>query len=277
MNVRSGTTARIAALHVYPIKSCRGLTLESVVITPTGFEGDRQWMVVNESGRFLTQRELPRLALVVPTREEHGLRLTAPGMPEFAVRRDRTEAAMRVTVWNDSLDADDAGKDAADWLSQFLGRAVRLVRFATRSQRPSAGEWTGDVLALNQFSDGFPILATSLASLGDLNKRLADPVPMSRFRPNVVLEGLQPYDEDRIHELVGDTLRLRLVKPCARCKITTTDQLSGEVMGDEPLKTLKAYRWSPQLRGILFGQNVIVIDGVGSTLSVGQSFKIVWK
>jgi uncharacterized protein YcbX len=269
--------ATVAALNIYPVKSCRGTPLEHVGIGSTGLLDDRRWMVVTDTGRFLTQRELPRLALVAPTLHERQLTFTAPGMAGLVLSTEANSYSLQVTIWRDHCAAFDSGDQAAEWLSTFLERPVRLVQFDPTSTRHANRQWTGAIAAPTQFSDGYPILVISKASLDDLNKRLVTPVPMNRFRPNLVLDGLQAYEEDRIHELLAGELRLRLVKPCNRCKITTTDQSSGEVMGEEPLKTLKTYRWSQELRGVLFGQNAIVIDGAGAQLCVGQRLEITWK
>jgi uncharacterized protein len=271
---------RIESLHVYPIKSCKGQSLQSAVLTETGLANDRRWMLVNGADKFLTQRELPRLALIDVALTTDGARLSAPGMPTIEIAAHDDSPQRTVTVWRDTLQAFDEGERAAEWLSSFLAAQVRLIRFNPAARRVSNPEWTGDAEALNMFSDGYPILLLSEASLADLNQRLpgdVGPLPMNRFRPNIVASGIDAYDEDRIHELRGDGVRLRIVKPCARCKITTTDQFTGEVMGDEPIATLKKYRWNAELRGICFGQNVIVIDGVGAQLAVGQSLDIVWK
>ena len=184
---------------------------------------------------------------------------------------------MQVTIWHDRCAALDCGVEAAAWLTEFLERSVRLVQFDRVGQRMSNPQWTGDIQAPTQFADAFPVLAIAEASLDDLNSRLAKPLPMNRFRPNVVLGGLQPYDEDRIHELVNGAVRLRAVKLCTRCKITTTDQARGTVDGEEPLLTLKTYRWSSELRGVTFGQNMIVTAGVGEQLHVGQQLEIEWR
>jgi uncharacterized protein len=273
-------TAKVAALHVYPVKSCQGLAAAAVQLTPTGFYRDRHWMMVNPAGKFLTQRELPRMALITTALTTQGVRLTVSDRSAFDVQIADACQERTVTVWRDTLIALDAGDAAAQWLSQFLQTDVRLISFAPQARRVSSREWTGDVESLNQFSDGYAMLAISEASLADLNSRLpsaVQPLPMSRFRPNIVLSGLDAYDEDRIHELHAGAVRLRIVKPCTRCKITTTDQVSGEVRGDEPITTLKSYRWDAALRGVTFGQNVILIAGAGHSLSVGQELKIVWK
>jgi hypothetical protein len=155
-------------------------------------------------------------------------------------------------------------------LSELLGRPLRLVRFDQSRVRLSDLAWTGGLAAPNLFSDGFPLLAIARASLADLNSRLAVPLPMDRFRPNLVLDGLPPYGEDALGDLIAGALRLRRVKPCTRCSITTTNQGTGAVEGDEPLRTLKSYRWDRALRGVTFGQNLIVVAGAGSRLTVGH-------
>jgi uncharacterized protein YcbX len=270
--------ATITGLNIYPVKSCRGIALQAATIGRAGFELDRHWMVTNEAGRFLTQREVPRLALIVPSLEGRELTLEAPGMSPLRVPSVAGAPSLEVTIWGDKAPASDAGGEVATWLSSFLERPVRLVAFDPDGVRPTKKEWTQDEEALNEFSDGFPFLVTSQASLDDLNTRLAERLPMNRFRPNVVIDGVEAYAEDRIHELSGDGVRLRLAKPCDRCKITTTNQLTAEVSpADEPLVTLKSYRWSKELRGVLFGQNGFAVDGRGSTLRVGQKLEIAWK
>lgn len=271
---------RIESLHVYPVKSCKGLSLQSALLTETGLANDRRWMIVNGADKFMTQRELPRLALIDVVITANGARMSAPGMPTIEIAAHDGSPQRTVTVWRDTLLAFDEGEPAAEWLSSFLAAQVRLIRFNPDARRVSNPEWTGDAEALNMFSDGYPILLLSEASLADLNQRLpgdVGPLPMNRFRPNIVVSGIDAYDEDRIHELRGDGVRLRIVKPCTRCSITTTDQFTGEVMGDEPIATLKKYRWNAELRGVCFGQNVIIVNGVGAQLAVGQSLNIVWK
>jgi hypothetical protein len=177
-----------------------------------------------------------------------------------------------VTVWGDRCEAFDQGEDAAGWIGALLGREARLVRFDPAARRRSDPDWTGAVEAHTRFSDGFTLLVVSRASLGDLNSRLSAELPMERFRPNLVLDGLPAYGEDQLHEIEADGVRLRIVKPCTRCSIATTDQRTGAVAGEEPLRTLKTYRWNAQLRGVTFGQNTIVIEGAGRALGRGQVF-----
>jgi hypothetical protein len=263
--------ATIAALHVYPVKSCRGLAPAEARLTAAGLEYDREWMIVTPDGRFLTQREEPRLATIAVALGDGALSLSAPGAGTVAVPLGPPAGApLEVTVWKDRCRALDQGEDAASWLGDLLGRRLRLVRFDPAQPRASSREWTGAVEAWTRFSDGFALLAISTASLADLNARLPRPLPRDRFRPNLWLDGLAAYGEDHLHELVAGAARLRRVKPCTRCIITTTDQSRGARDGEEPIRTLKGYRWDAALRGVTFGQNLIVAGGEGERLRVGM-------
>lgn len=271
------TRTRLAALYYYPVKSARGLELEAAPLTRAGLEHDRRWMLIDARGRCLTQRELPRLALLRPTLSSTTLGLEAPAMPALQLPLAYTGARRRVRIWRSECAAFDEGDAAADWMSAWLGAECRLVRFDPSERRLSSSRWTGRQQAENRFADGFPLLLLGAASLEDLNARLRHRLPLDRFRTNLLLEGLDPYDEDRIAELRAEGIRLRIVKPCARCKITTTNQQTGEVEGDEPLATLKTYRYDATLRGVLFAQNAIVIEGPGRTLRRGQWLEVHWK
>jgi MOSC domain-containing protein len=270
-------SAAITGLFSYPVKSCRGIAHERAQLAATGFEGDRHWMLVRPNGRFVTQRELPRMALVGTQLNAAYLVLAAPGMPDLEVSREAAGVARDVTVWKFDGRGIDCGDQAAAWATQFLETPLRLVRFDPSAPRVCSPEWTLDTRAVTEFSDGYPILVISRASLADLNARLPQALPMERFRPNVVIDGVEAYDEDRIHELRAGPVTLRIVKPCARCSITTTDQDRGAVDGVEPLRTLKEYRYDSRLKGVLFGQNAIIVDGVGEHLQVGQRFDVRWK
>jgi uncharacterized protein YcbX len=264
-------------LHVYPIKSCRGIAQEIAQLAPTGLVDDRHWMLVRPNGRFITQREYPRMALIGTQVDAGALTLTAPGQPVIAVPREVGGESRAVTVWKFDGRGIDCGDDVAAWVSRFLETPLRLVRFDTSVPRECSEEWTPGTRAVTEFSDGYPILVISRASLADLNSRLPKALPMERFRPNVVIDGVDAYDEDRMHELRAGPVTLRIVKPCSRCSITTTDQQAGAVDGVEPLQTLKEYRFDKRLRGVAFGQNVIIVSGVGETLRVGQPFDVTWK
>jgi uncharacterized protein YcbX len=234
-------------------------------------------MLVRPNGRFVTQRELPRMALIGTRMDAQGLTLSAPAMPDLNVPLAACGSARPVTVWKFDGRGIDCGPDAADWVTKFLQADLSLVAFDTGLPRSCSPEWTKDTPAITEFADGFPVLVISRASWHDLNSRLPRALPMERFRPNVVIDGIDAYDEDRIHELRANGVTLRMVKPCARCSITTTDQQAGAVDGDEPLRTLRTYRFDRELRGVLFGQNAIVVEGVGRRLRVGDPFDITWK
>jgi len=265
---------QIASLHYYPVKSCAGVDVDCVQLTSAGIAMDRAWMVVTPSGRFLTQRELPRLALIRPTIVEGVLMLAVPGLSVLRVPPGLEGSRVPVAIWKDTCPGIDAGDEAAAWLQQCLERECRLVRFDPAHRRLSSMEWTGGLEAENRFSDGYPLLVIGRASFDDLNARLARALPMNRFRPNIVIEGLGPYDEDRVDELFDDDVRLKIVKPCTRCTITTTEQSTGEVDGVEPLRTLKSYRHDRTLNGVLFGQNAIIVQGHGAALRRGQQLSV---
>ncbi len=260
----------LASIHSYPVKSCRGIGHQSALLTSAGLEHDREWMFVAADGRFITQRDEPRLARVDVALGDGALHLSADAAGGVAVPFDLSGLRSSVAVWGDHCVGVDQGDAAAGWIGSLLGRDARLLRFDPASSRRSDPAWTGELDAFSLFSDGFPLLVVSRASLDDLNSRLPVAVPMERFRPNLVLDGLPPYGEDDLHEIECGGVRLRIVKPCTRCVITTTDQRSGERMGDEPLRTLKTYRWNAALRGVVFGQNAIVVSGAGQRLSAGS-------
>lgn len=269
--------AVITGLWVYPIKSCAGVALSSAELTSTGLPNDRRWMLVTPKGRFISQREHGRLALVTPLLRGNGMHIDAPGMPTLEITGTARARLQQVTVWQDQCQAYDEGDDAAEWFSQYLAQPVRLVRFADEQHRPSSSDWTGEVQALNQFSDGFPLLVISNASLHDLNSRLQTALPMNRFRPNLTIDGLPAYGEDAVDELRSDDARIRIVKPCTRCKITTTEQTTGVSDGAEPITTLRSYRYDARLRGVTFGQNAVIVAGLGTQLRVGQALQVSWR
>lgn len=275
--------ARIARLFVYPVKSCAGVELTETLLIETGLEFDRAWMVVDEAGEFVTQREVPRMALIKPQLRHSEMVLRAPGMLALHIAFDRVEAPTRVRVWKDEVAAYDMGDLAAQWFSDFLSepgrpRKLRMVRFDPEQRRLSSLKWTDGVEALNQFADGFPLLVASEGSLAELNARLAAAghaaVGIERFRPNVVLAGIEAHDEDRVetlHIATGEgEVSLRPVKPCARCPIPDIDPATG-LSSPEVGDTLRTYRADPRVDGaITFGMNAIVLQGVEHALRVGQ-------
>ena len=271
----SAQVAVLSALHVYPIKSCRGIELDAAQLTPTGLADDRHWMLVRPSGRFVTQRELPRMALISTALSARALTLAAPGAAPLIVSREQSGESAPVTVWGFTGRGIDCGEEAALWCTSFLGTPLRLMRFDASAPRTCSVDWTGDVPATTEFSDGFPILVISRASLAELNSRLPKALPMERFRPNLVLDGLDPHGEDALDEIVFDTdagpVRLKLVKPCARCPIPDVDPetgIAGHAVGD----TLASYRADARLDGALtFGMNAVIVEGIERALRVGMT------
>lgn len=275
----------LRSVHVYPVKSCAGVALDESLLIETGLEFDRAWMVVDAAGRFVSQRELPRMALIRTTLKHTELVLRAPGMLALHLALDAVEAPRQVTVWNDTVAAYDMGDLAAQWFSDFLAVQgngdvkfpLRLARFDPEQKRLSSKQWSGDIDAENAFSDGFPLLVVSQASLDELNERLARKdvaaVTMARFRPNLVLDGLDAHGEDFLDEIRFDTpegpVRLRLVKPCPRCPIPNVDPETGEP-GHEPGDTLSTYRADERLDGkITFGMNAVIVEGIECGLRSG--------
>ncbi|RYF31311.1 MAG: MOSC domain-containing protein [Comamonadaceae bacterium] len=275
--------ATIARLYVYPVKSCAGVALPEVLLTETGLEFDRAWMVVDATGEFVSQRELPRMALIQPTMKHMEMVLRAPGMLALHIAFDRVEKPVRVKVWNDEVAAYDMGDIAAQWFSDFLSepgkpQTLRLARFDPEHKRLSNMKWTEGVEAPNQFADGFPLLVASEASLAELNDKLVaaghEAVTMQRFRPNIVLAGVEAQDEDRMetmHVTTGEgEAQLQPAKPCPRCPIPDIDPMTA-ISTPEVSDMLRTYRANPKVDGaITFGMNCIVAAGVEHLLKVGQ-------
>ena len=255
----------IDSLFLYPLKSGRGIALETAEVCPTGLQSagarDREWLIVNPRGRFLTQRTHPKLATITatPLHARQGLRLQAPGCDamDVAIPQPSTHAAVQIEIWQKPAQAIDAGDAAAVWLSQLLGEPVRLVHAGAGTARLANQAYTGPQEVPLLFPDGYPILVCNRASLDDINGQLPSPIPMQRFRPNIVIAGLDAWAEDRIAAVQIGALRLRLVKPCERCIIPSLDQTSG-LPGVDPTPVLKRQRFNPTLRAVTFGENAIV-------------------
>nr|WP_274708760.1 MOSC N-terminal beta barrel domain-containing protein [Variovorax sp. S12S4] len=276
--------ATIARLFVYPVKSCAGVELPEALLTETGLEFDRAWMVVDAQGEFVTQRQLPRMALIKPQMKQMEVVLRAPGMLALHLAFDKVEKPVRAKVWKDEVAAYDMGDIAAQWFSDFLSepgkpQTLRLVRFDPEQKRLSSLDWTDGVEATNQFADGYPLLVASEGSLAELNERLAaaghDAVGIERFRPNIVLAGIESHDEDRVDALHIETAEgeaeLKPVKPCTRCPIPDIDPATG-VSSPEVGDMLRTYRADARVDGrITFGMNCIVLQGVEHMLKVGQA------
>lgn len=244
----------LSAIWIYPVKAAAGVALTEARVEARGLAGDRRWMIVDPNGRFLTQREHPRLALLKAHAAGGALRLEAPAHGALDVPVPPPDgAAETVQVWRDTVEATPAGAEADAWLSAFVGAACRLVYMPDASTRPVDPAYgrPGDHVS---FADGYPVLLAAEASLADLNGRLDAPVPMNRFRPNLVVRGSEPFAEDTWRRIrIGD-VAFRVVKPCARCTVPTVDQATG-VAGKEPLRTLSRYRKKDGK--VYFAQNLI--------------------
>lgn len=250
----------VSAIYLYPVKSLRGFAVPAAEIDALGFVGDRRFLVIDERGQFLTQRTLPRMALVETALTERDLVLRAPHMGACSVPRQAAGPAEEVTVriWkSEGLRAEDCGVEVAVWLSEFLRAPVRLVRIGPAFCRPLAKPGKAQPDDVLNFADGYPFMVLSEASLADLNDRLDEPLPVNRFRPSFVISGTTPFAEDGWARVRVGPVTFRAGGPCARCIVTTTDQLTAE-RGKEPLRTLAMYRRdAADPTDVNFGQNLI--------------------
>ncbi|WP_295667552.1 MOSC N-terminal beta barrel domain-containing protein [uncultured Mucilaginibacter sp.] len=265
---------QISELYIYPIKSLPGIKVNSVLVTPTGFEYDRRWMLVDENNLFISQREAPQMTQLLVSLETNGLKVTNKINGEFLIlpftaspskgRKARTH----VVVWDDTCYAEFVSDEADIWFSSMLGFKCRLVYMPDDARRMVDQTYApGDVIT--SFSDGYPFLLIGQASLDDLNSRLAVPLPMDRFRPNIVFATGEPYEEDLLGNFTIGSISFKGVKLCARCPIPTINQQDG-TRGKEPLKTLASYR--QKNNKVLFGQNLIHY-GEGA-IKVGDKLKV---
>jgi len=261
-------TMQLAAISIYPVKGCRRTELAQATVGAFGLAGDREWMVVRPDGFFLTQRTHPRLARIIPRLTPTGLRLEHAELEPLEVEAAAASAPIGVTIWKRSALARDAGEGAAAWLSTALGVPARLAGVAPATRMTADRAFVGERDVPIAFSDAYPILICNSASLAELSRRIGTPLPMDRFRPNLVLDGLDAFREDSIRELRIGAARFRLVKPCTRCVVPSLDQLSGERSTD-PTPTLKRFRWDKALRGVTFGVNATV-EPEGARLQLGD-------
>jgi len=270
---------RIAELNLYPIKGCRGIALPEAELAGTGLQaggvGDREWVVVDTEGEFLSQREYPRMALIETRLTSTSLRMKAPGMLLLEVPLESEGDVLSVRVWDDRVCAVTQGDVADAWLSRYLGAPARLVRFDHEATRLAAHRYTGKVDAPFKFADAFPLLVTTTASLAALNDRLqrqgGAAVGMDRFRSNIVLDGAPAFEEDYFGSLRIGPILIRPVKPCARCSVPGVDPATGE-HSTAVTEVLAAMRSRPD--GVMFGVNAIVVEGAGGTLRVGDAVRV---
>ena len=272
----------ITGLNIFPVKSLQGIAVDSAPLGVRGLAFDRCWMVTDSTGRFMTQRELPAMATIGVRLAPEALVLEHPSTSALVVDRNEPGGTrVRVKVWKDECPAYDEGEAAARWLTTVLGTwrdgALRLVRFADDHRRPVDARYLRGERSHTAFTDGFPLLVTSESSLASLNAQLAASgvatVPMNRFRANIVVSGLAPFEEDALDALVttGGAYEIAMRKPCRRCAIITTDQTDGLVPdSQEPLRTLMRMNTRADMPGAFFGQNAIVLNAHGATVSVGD-------
>jgi uncharacterized protein YcbX len=273
--------ASIASLHLYPVKGCRGIEVGRATLAPTGLEvdgiGDREWVVVDADGEFLSQRELPQMTLIETRLTSTALRLNAPGMLQLEVPFASEGDVLDVTVWNDRVPAVTQGEVADAWVSRYLGQPCRLMRFDPEAKRLSNVRYTGATAAPYKFADAFALLIASTASLADLNTRLAQrgfaSVGIERFRPNLVLAGVDAFEEDYAARLAIGAAELRIVKPCVRCSVPNVDPSNGATL-NEPGDTLALYRDNARAGGVTFGVNAIVERGTGAELTRGDAVEL---
>jgi uncharacterized protein YcbX len=276
----------IAELTIYPIKSCAGLSLKEATLTRAGLMTeqiyDREWMLVDAGGVALTQREHPRMALIVPRLKAQTMELRAPGMLQLEIPLGLPDPdsapSLQVQVWEDTVLAYDCDATTATWFSKFLGIECRLVRFHANAKRLTSGKWTNGEQHPTLFSDGYPILVAGAGSLQDLNEKLAKqgraPLPMNRFRPNLVIGDLDAFEEDYAEQLRIGEAALKPCKPCSRCPMPSVDQTTGE-FGPDPLDILQSYRAKAEVDGgICFGMNAVVTTGDGVKLRVGDQIEV---
>jgi len=259
----------LSSLHVYPLKGAGGFSPSAWEVDDRGFRYDRRWMLVDPAGDFITQRDEPRLSLVRTRIEPPHLVLDAPAMPEIRLALAPLGGrAMTVQVWGQLVEAWLPDTKADQWISEYLARPCGIAHMPEDATRPISPDHAAPWREVS-FADGFPFLVISQASLDDLNQRIPVPLPMNRFRPNLVVAGTAPFAEDGWRRVRIGPLHLDLVKPCERCVVTTTDQATAE-RGHEPLRTLATYR---RVDGkVMFGQNAIH-DATG-TIEVGTELEV---
>jgi uncharacterized protein YcbX len=276
----------LSAITLYPIKSCAGISLQEVTLTSLGLMTeqiyDREWMVVDSNGACLTQREYPRMALITPTIKATTLELRAPGMLRLEIPLGLPDPAnapsLTTHIWEDTVLAYDCDALTAEWFTKAIGVPCRLVRFHANAERAVSTKWTNGVQTSTMFSDGYPILVAGSASLDDLNQKLVaagrNALPMNRFRPNLVIDGIDAFEEDYADSYQLGEVVLKPVKPCPRCPMPSVDQATGEV-GPDPMDIMQSYRAKPEVEGALcFGMNAILIAGEDQIVRVGQEIEV---
>jgi uncharacterized protein YcbX len=261
----------VSGLYIYPIKSLGGIALNAARVTDRGFAYDRRWMLVDADNKFISQREVAAMALLKVSIQENGLCVKNSNKPDSFINipfQPTLSETIMVNVWEDRCRGQRVSDEADAWFSEQLGRMCRLVHMPDATRRRVDGRYALDK-EITSFSDGYPMLLIGQASLDDLNSRLPTPVPMDRFRPNIVFTGGEPYQEDVMKQFSIAGIHFMGVKLCARCVITTINQQTAQ-QAKEPLKTLSTYR--AKNNKIYFGQNLL-FQGSG-TITVGDSIEL---
>ena len=266
---------KISDLFVYPVKSCAGVQMNEVSIVPTGFEFDRNWMVVDADGMFVTQREYPKLALVTPA-INGGVSLSAPGMEPLHLWANGTGEPVTITLFGEQHVAMATAPDADVWFSRYLGVPCRLVKCDPTTLRKGGVQYPERDAAPTSFVDNYGVLVISDASHAALNQKLPQSVPMNRFRPNIVVTGIEEHDEDYFTQARCGEVALRFINPCFRCNMTSIDQKSGTV-GLDVLPVLSTYRYDETAKGVKFGAYAAVSGGVGARLRVNTDLDVDWS
>lgn len=275
----------VSELCIYPLKSCQGIKLQQAEVTPKGFAGDREFMLVTQKGKFLTQRQFPQLARVQVQVSDRLISLSTASreIQPLTFQPILTGAELEVEIWGDRTIAIDQGDEVAEWFQTFLQldsqKKCRLVQQSPQYPRPLERKYTTSIEDTVSFADGYPYLLTATASLDELNRRIREielqnfrPIPMDRFRPNIVVETDRSFVEGNWKTIQIGLVRFMLIKPCSRCIITTTDQQTGRTNPTrEPLRTLGTFRQFGE-RGVLFGENMIP-QNLG-TIQVGDRVEV---
>ena len=262
---------RLDQIHIYPIKSCAGIELESSPVHSRGFPLDRRWLLIEKDGKFISQRSTPSLGQIKISSDNDHLLITADGKRALNLQvGGASPSTIKAEIWKDSVEGWWVGQDCDDWFSDVIGREVHLIHMDESVSRPLIKESLPKDQSFEvSFADGYPYLLTTLASLNDLNQRLEVPIPMDRFRSNLVISGSEAFAEDGWRKIAVGEVEFQVVKPCARCQVTTIDQSSG-IASKEPLKTLATYR--KQDGKVMFGMNMVALSS--GTISINDPVKI---
>ena len=265
------TNPVLSQLNIYPLKSASGISLDNAFMEQRGLAHDRRWMVVDDSGQFMTQRTCPSMALINTELVGQTLTLNAPRMSELSLPLFPTKGeSQEVEIWGERCEAWTANSQSGLWISEYLRKSCKIVFMPDHSNRPVDPDYAPTQNQVS-FSDGFPLLLISESSLSDLNNRLPESLTMKRFRPNMVVKNTEPYAEDNWKKIRIGECEFQIVKSCSRCILTTVDPETGKFSGKEPLRTLAGYR--KQNGNVQFGQNLIAT--INGKLSVGMPVEIV--